>query len=612
VAADFSAGLAVERADAESDAASTPRRRFRVLAALAIASLVVLAHFLPSDEDSLVNRADLALLDTHFRVLRKTAPRPALLDPVLIGIDDATEEANAEYPLALWHRPFGDLFAALAEARPRAVGLDVVLPERSYEGVTPGLDVALFRGLRTLAGVAPLVLAQRVDSSGKKLRPIHTPFVLAAGREALGLDQVLIDPDITVRRFSEREVVARGSVPTFAGQLARALALPVGEGFIDYAVGGPIDYVPMHQVIAWRNQGDGAALRRAFAGKVVLVGTVSHGEDRLKLPVALTAFDRGPGASRTRQPGVIVHLQTLRSLGSDGLVRPLPLWVTGLLAPLALFPLLWRRRLPLLAMRSGMFVLATLALALWLLNAGWYLPVAAVLLTLALALAAHGIEAMRERVQLKASFGGQVSPAVLAAMTGGRLQPGLSGEKQSVCVLFSDIRNFTTASEAMPPERMTALLKRYFDAMVTEVHLHDGTLDKFIGDGMMVIFGAPNRLENPCQAALECANGMLDALMRLNLEIVEDGYEPLAIGIGLNYGPAVVGMIGSSVRHNYSAIGDAVNVAARVEGLTKDLGYNILLTDSVRENITSETELADLGEQPIKGHTPVRVWGVEL
>ena len=124
--------------------------------------------------------------------------------------------------------------------------------------------------------------------------------------------------------------------------------------------------------------------------------------------------------------------------------------------------------------------------------------------------------------------------------------------------------------------------------------------------------GAPNTLENPCQAALDCANSMLDALMRLNLEIVEDGYAPLAIGIGLNYGPAVIGMIGSSVRHNYSAIGDVVNVAARVEGLTKDVGYDIVITDSVKVRLASNTGLTDLGERPIKGHTPVRVWGVNL
>jgi adenylate cyclase len=145
------------------------------------------------------------------------------------------------------------------------------------------------------------------------------------------------------------------------------------------------------------------------------------------------------------------------------------------------------------------------------------------------------------------------------------------------------------------------------------VHAHHGALDKFMGDGMMVLFGAPNRLDNPCHAALQCAESMLAALTRLNQQLVAEGDAPLAVGIGINFGPVVAGWIGSTQRNNYSAIGDAVNVAARVEGLTKDLGERIIVTDAVRAQLLARggtQTLRDLGEQAIKGHTPVRVWGV--
>jgi len=163
-------------------------------------------------------------------------------------------------------------------------------------------------------------------------------------------------------------------------------------------------------------------------------------------------------------------------------------------------------------------------------------------------------------------------------MLGGWLRPGVSGQPADVCVLFSDVRDFTTLSENMPAEVVITVLQRYFDRMVRPVHRFNGTVDKFIGDGMMVLFGAPRKSDDPCGEAVQCALAMMAELDQLNAEFVREGLPTLVIGIGINYGSATVGNIGSSERHNYSAIGDAVNVAARVEGLTKELGRKIIIT----------------------------------
>jgi adenylate cyclase len=146
--------------------------------------------------------------------------------------------------------------------------------------------------------------------------------------------------------------------------------------------------------------------------------------------------------------------------------------------------------------------------------------------------------------------------------------------------------------------------------MVHAVHRHEGTVDKFIGDGMMVLFGAPRKSVDACGDAVQCALAMMTELDNLNAEFAREGLPQLTIGIGINYGTVTVGNIGSSERHNYSAIGDAVNVAARVEGLTKDLGRKIVITEAVVSRIGERFHFDPLGSHKVKGHSDVNVWGI--
>jgi adenylate cyclase len=146
--------------------------------------------------------------------------------------------------------------------------------------------------------------------------------------------------------------------------------------------------------------------------------------------------------------------------------------------------------------------------------------------------------------------------------------------------------------------------------MVHAVHRHEGTVDKFIGDGMMVLFGAPRPSDDPCGDAVKCALAMMSELDRLNGEFEAEGLPTLTIGIGINFGVVTVGNIGSSERHNYSAIGDAVNVAARLEGLTKELGRKILITEAVVSRSGQGFQFDPLGSHSVKGHSPVNIWGI--
>jgi adenylate cyclase len=242
------------------------------------------------------------------------------------------------------------------------------------------------------------------------------------------------------------------------------------------------------------------------------------------------------------------------------------------------------------------------------------LPVASIVFTLLAGFITRaivdGIESAVERGRLKRTFAGQVSPDVMNEMLDGSLSPGVSGQLAEVCVLFSDIRDFTTLSERMPPVVVTTVLQRYFDRMVQAVHHHDGTVICFMGDGLMACFGAPRKSPDPCRDAVQCALAMMSELDELNAEFQAERLPTLVIGIGINFGVVTVGNIGSTERHNYSAIGDPVNVAARLEGLTKELGRKILITDAVVSRIGEGFHFDPLGSHAVKGHSPVSVWGI--
>ena len=220
-------------------------------------------------------------------------------------------------------------------------------------------------------------------------------------------------------------------------------------------------------------------------------------------------------------------------------------------------------------------------------------------------------ERRRERRRLRASFGGYVSPNVMREILAGGIPPELGGAERFICVLFSDIRNYTTRSEALTPEQVIRFLNRYFEEVVGRIHEHGGSVTSFIGDGIMAMFGAPNALANPCEEAFAAAREMLHYVDRLNERLVTEGETPFEIGIGLHAGDAVIGHVGSSARHDYTAIGDAINVAARIEGLSKEAGYRLICSRAAAERLSAGATLVALGPMAIKGHTPVEVYGYD-
>ncbi|MFT5446599.1 MAG: adenylate cyclase, partial [Gammaproteobacteria bacterium] len=452
-----------------------------------------------------------------------------------------------------------------------------------------------------------VVLAQTTDEQGR-LRPLFAPLLAMAGADAAALALVLPDDDGTVRRASGTLETTAGSLPTMLGRMANILERNVGEGFIDYSVGSAFNYLPMGQLIAQFRQGDTAGLREAIGDRPVLVGAVLPFDDRITLPVALAAWEPG-----NNLPGVLVHAQALRSVLGAGLIAP-PATLL-IFTMIALGTLIWWVGTA-TARILGLAVLVLGALGIssfYALVQGFALPLAQPALVIIIAslgrIGFEGMSAVRERQRLRRSFGGYVSPNVLSSILAGEITPNMRGERRQLCILFSDIRNFTARSEHEPPERLLALLNDYFEHMAATVHAHGGTVDKFIGDGLMAFFGAPNSLGQPAQAAFAAAQEMLARLTELNMRLVREGVDPLEIGIGLHLGDAVVGHVGSHLRHEYTVIGDTVNTAARIEGLTKTAGYPLLCSASVAEALGNPNDLVALGQHEVKGRSTVAVFG---
>ena len=188
---------------------------------------------------------------------------------------------------------------------------------------------------------------------------------------------------------------------------------------------------------------------------------------------------------------------------------------------------------------------------------------------------------------------------------------GQGGQRMTATVLFADIRNFTQLSTVMQPEQVVELLNRYFSTMVDIIFKNGGTLDKFLGDGLMALFGVPYPIEKPEERAVRTALEMLDALQELNRDLEAKGMLRLDIGVGINSGPVVAGNIGSSQRHEYTVIGDTVNLAARLEALNKETRTQILVSAPIHAAIKSSFRTRQLGPLRIRGKPePVEVYAV--
>ncbi|MDQ8037518.1 MAG: adenylate/guanylate cyclase domain-containing protein [Pedobacter sp.] len=591
-----------------------------------LAALTALLHF-----SGALDRLDNRLGD--FLLVHESAARRPPADIVLVAIDQKSledeklAEAAGSWP---WPRAVhGELIDGLQAFQPKAIAFDIFFNEadrfrpesdavlhdtaQQYDNLFfPSLLLTDGRGAPLSALPESFGVTRKADANPEATAPLMVPLVLdmknwqgglANFEEEKGSDRV--------GRFGRVQKNIEGwQLPSLAASIARYSGSPLPEQrrIRLHWYGKPpriISYSDLFHDLG-REQ---PQLAPSLKDAIVIVG-----------PTAPGLNDFRPTPVNALMPGTEIITTAIANLRTQDWLRDVPArWPLSLLLIAALTLAFWRRANPattglaLLAASLTLFVSAYFLLPL-----RWYVPVGAALTLSWLAYALFSTEAfLRERREREATvslFRRFLDPRVVDDLVKtGELSRDTKPEAREITILFSDIRGFTTLSETRTPEAVVELLNAYFSQQVEVIFRHGGTLDKFIGDAIMAFWNAP--ADNPQHAAdaVAAAIEMGEAVDRFKQELTDGGaaLDAFDIGIGVHTGPAVVGFLGSDDRLDYTAIGDTVNLASRIEGCTKGVARVLVsgaTRDACEKSAPDRFDFANHGEFHVKG----RDQGVEL
>ena len=343
-------------------------------------------------------------------------------------------------------------------------------------------------------------------------------------------------------------------------------------------------------------------------GRIVLMGTTAPGLKDLRVTPVGSVY-----------AGVEVHANLIAGM-LDGDVKEKPSFVLGadvlqLLLAACIMVFLLPALSPLKSSLVTLLVFATLMgvnLAFWQ-SANMVIPIAAALLLVATLYAVnmswgYFVETKTKR-QFTNLFGQYVPPELVEEMSRNPESYSMAGRRADLTVLFSDVRGFTTISEGLEPDQLASLMNEYLGAMTEVIRGHRGTLDKYIGDAIMAFWGAPVADPEHASRAVTTALEMQKRLTALNVDLQAKGWPELKIGVGVNTGPMTVGDMGSPVRKAYTVMGDAVNLGARLEGITKQYGVGILVGEVTQDLLKDEFVFRELDRVRVKGKVePVGIY----
>jgi adenylate cyclase len=602
------------------------------LAAVAIALLAGTLAVLPPF-DLLHGWSIDALTGLRWRVFGNTYD-PASSPAVVIGLDEESYQTPPfkGSPTVIWTREIGRVLTAVIEGGARVIGIDVVFPTSIEQSEIPfgedtlgvrlrGFDRDFLRAIALAARAGKLVLGE-IQLREQPIEPAPGQRIAVGQHSNIRALNLFGDADEVVRRAPLIFVVDGKPVPALAVELAaRALAVEPElrrgqdmtlDGYSIPAVvpntltlnfeGGSQD-IPTYSLADLRacvEAGDKEFFRRNFDGKVVIFGAVLEAEDqKITSKRFATAPDR-PSAERcvlappaattftsSSIAGPYIHATAVNNLlRHDALTETGPIQSGVIAAAFASVPALAALMLPPVGAVAFYLVLA----AAWTVAA-----VAAFEQTLVLpfleALFA-GFEALfvtigfrlavtdKDRRFLRKSFALYLAPAVIEKMVTSSKLPSLGGEMRNVTMFFSDVEGFSSFAEKMSPADLIALMNVYLSAMTDIIEAHGGFVDKYIGDAIVGVFGAPVQDDDHASQAVLAAMSCCKRLVELNRTAPAFRGLTLCHRIGLNSGEALVGNVGSGRRFNYTVIGDVVNLASRLEGANRYFATSIIASEA--------------------------------
>lgn len=481
-----------------------------------------------------------------------------------------------------------DLLDALKGANVKAVAFDILFDQATEDEK----DIRLALAIRDFP--APVVVAWGDDKAGltKDQQTWLSAFIEASGALPGGAG-LLFDADGVIRRHQIRDpesgiasLPAQLTATEDGGRELIAWLAPTAEGKPAFQT------LPAHSLVLMAKRP--AILKRWLSGRVILIGADLPQQDRHQS--SLSADPSQPASI----PGVVIHAHVAAQiLDNRRITSP---GTSGALAVVALAALIgvligfagiayWMQWL------AGLVLIAVWgALSIWQSQQGHLIPTAPVLLAYATAYGlAAGVEAIfqrREKAFIRNAFGHYVAPQLVSELSRRPDLLRLGGERRHMSFLFSDIAGFTSMSERLKPEELASLLNNYLDGMSDIVLAHGGTLDKFIGDAVVAIFGAPVDDPDHARKALDCALAMDAFAEEFRATHADKGLGVTRIGI--HSGEATVGNFGGKRRFDYTAMGDAMNTAARLEGANKAFGTRVSISGDLIETASAQGTLPPL------------------
>jgi adenylate cyclase len=577
---------------------------------LPVLVLVTLFHWSP------VSRSlDWAFFDAASRHPLHEAPIPK--NSAIVLIDEQTMKAMSNLGLR-WPFPrtiFAQLIVALQQA-----GAERVLADFTFFEESEPLDDAT---LASIAAVSPAVILART----KERPPVfwngdfvsaHPQFFLNPRTglvefpaDADGVARTYVtDGSLAAAAFNPSATAPAGRLIRWHGPLNKLAAkgvavlsavpfIEAGQSIVRRLQKADPDYGPEKFAAALAKEPPVHTARAdAVRGRVVFVGVNASGTSDFK-PVPVGNV----------QPGVLLHWTAWTNLAGTGFIKPVSRSLLLIGALLVSVAIIWagRRQIGLAAplWMAGILAVVFIAGSYALLSAGWYVPpatpTASVLLTL-LGVVAETlwVEQARKR-EIQSMFGAYVDPEVVAQLVRNPDSIQLGGERREATVFFSDLAGFTDLSEKLPPEQMVEVVNAYLEQTSECLHKHGAYVDKYIGDAVMAVFGVPLPLPDHAIAACKSALEAHRAIKGINEKYAGKVGVKLKVRIGLNTGEMIVGNLGSSRKKNYTVMGDAVNLASRLEGANKAFGTGILIGHETALRVQGAIVTRPLARLRVKG-----------